>query len=422
MVLYNRCPNSRFEGFCVYTHLPSSGGTRGFGRPELLFALESTLDDLSYELGIDPVELRLKNTVRAGENLGDGFTVSSVALDKCLEEAADRIDWTRRNASPGQGQPAALKRGLGMAVAIHSGGNTFTDTESQLDLTPEGRILLSTGIPDIGTEQETTQRLMASRALGVSTTFIDSRWADTDTCPHDFGIFSSSSTTSKGAATIEASRNFRRQLLGLAGDLWGRPAEGLQVRDGGVQECDGADARWVSFATLGREADRRGQPIRATGRPQFPPRVGLFSFATSFVEVEVDTRTGVVRILRQITALDVGRGINPPLLLGQTRAATIQGLSYAMFEGLRFDSVERGVPLNGGFLDYKLPTVLDCPDIECFIVDSHEPLHPFGAKGAGELAMNPIAPAIANAIYNATGSRVRATPMLPSAVLDAASL
>jgi xanthine dehydrogenase molybdenum-binding subunit len=417
LVLYGRCPHARFEGYCVYTNLPSGGGTRGFGRPELLFGLESTLDDLAYALGVDPIALRLQNLVRAGDDLGGGFRVSSAALDECLLESRARFNWDARRPTPGA-QPGPVKRGIGMAAAIHSGGNTFRNTESEVELTADGTILLKTGIPDQGTEQETTQRLFVARELGIAPSAVASIWADTETCPHDFGIFTSSSTTAKGAATVAATRAWREALFALAGDLLGLPPDSLALAEDRVYAaCD--PTRAVTLAAIAAAAERRGAPVRGVGRPEMPLDVGLFSFATNFVEVEVDTRSGDVRILRVLTALDVGQCINPLLLDGQMRAATIQGMSFALFEGLRFDSVERGVPLNGGFLDYKLPSALDVPEIECFTVDSYEPLHPFGAKGAGELAMNPTAPAIANAIYHATGVRLTATPLSRAALLRA---
>jgi CO/xanthine dehydrogenase Mo-binding subunit len=409
LVLYNRCANQRFEGYCVYTNCPSAGGTRGFGRPELLFALESAMDELAYKLQMDPVELRLKNTVRSGDDLGNGFTVSSVALDKCLVESRERIGWSRRNPQAG-GDAGPVKRGIGMAAAIHSGGNTFQNTESEVELTDDGAVLLRIGVPDIGTEQQTTQKLYVAQELGIPVTSIRSEWADTATCPHDFGIFSSSSTCVKGAATVHAARAFKSTLLEAAGRALDAKPEHLAITGDRVQ-VGGEPARSVSFRELAQAAGPG--KLRARGTPNMPRNVGLFSFACNFVEVEVDTRTGAVRILKVVVALDIGQVINPVFLGAQTQAATVQGLSFALFEGLRFDYREQGVPMNAGFLDYKLPSMLDTPDIECFAVDNYEPIHPYGAKGAGELAMNPTVPAVANAIYNAIGVRPGSTPMNP---------
>jgi CO/xanthine dehydrogenase Mo-binding subunit len=412
-VLYNRCANQRFEGYCVYTNCPSAGGTRGFGRPELLFALESAMDELANKLGIDPVELRLKNIVRSGDDLGNGFTVSSVALDKCLTESRSRIGWSRRDPNP-SGDPGPVKRGIGMAAAIHSGGNTFLDTESEIELTDDGAVLLKLGIPDHGTEQETTQKLYVAQELGIPAASIQVAWADTATCPHDFGIFSSSSTCVKGAATVEAARNFKSRLLDAASLALDLVPERLSIAADRVQVID-EPVRFVSFRKLAQLTGN--DRVRARGRPNMPRNVGLFSFASNFVEVEVDTRTGAVRVLKVIVALDVGQVINPMLFEAQTRAATVQGLSFALFERMRFDQRERGMPMNGGLLDYKLPSILDTPEIECVAVDSYEPIHPYGAKGAGELAMNPTVPAVCNAIYNAVGVRPQTTPVTPEALL-----
>lgn len=412
-VLYNRCSNQRFEGYCVYTNSPSAGGTRGFGRPELLFALESAMDELAYKLETDPVALRLKNIVQSGDDLGNGITVSSVALDKCLLESRARVGWSRRSTKPAL-DSGPVKRGIGMAAAIHSGGNTFLDTETELELAHDGVVLLKLGIPDHGTEQETTQKLYVAQELGIPAASIRAEWADTLTCPHDFGIFSSSSTCVKGAATVAAARNFKSRLLDAASHMLDVTPERLSIAADRVH-VRGKAALSVSLRDLAMATGN--DTVRARGRPDMPRNVGLFSFASNFVEVEVDTRTGAVRILKVVVALDVGQVINPVLFHAQTRAATVQGISFALFERMRFDRRERGIPMNGGLLDYKLPSILDVPQIECIAVDSYEPIHPYGAKGAGELAMNPTVPAVCNAIYNAVGVRPETTPIEPEVLL-----
>jgi CO/xanthine dehydrogenase Mo-binding subunit len=303
-----------------------------------------------------------------------------------------------------------------MAAAIHSGGNTFLNTESEIELRHDGVVVLRTGIPDLGTEQETTQRLMAARELGMPPDQLDVIWADTQECPHDFGIFTSSSTTAKGAATVETARAFRRRLIELGAELLGVAEDELIFDDARVQVRDNP-AVGLSLAELAARATGGGQPLKVSRGPDIPRHIGFFSFATNFVEVEVDVRTGAVKVLRILTTLDVGQPMNPLLLSGQMRSATLQGISYAMYEGVRFDTLEKGVPLTAGFLDYKLPSFVDDVTIECHTVDSYEPYHPMGAKGAGELAMNPTAPAIANAIYNATGVRIFSTPITPDQVL-----
>jgi xanthine dehydrogenase molybdenum-binding subunit len=341
--------------------------------------------------------------------------MSAVGVEEAAREGAEKIGWHRRE-NPGRTSGSGRKRGIGMAMVIHScGSNPSGSSEARVEIAQSGTISLFSGTPDQGAEQQTTLRQMVAEVLRVPLREIDGNNADTSDCPFDSGPYSSRTVYCAGIAATRAAEAMRQTLFATAAEKLEAPEDHLVLADGFVA-VTGTPSRKISFAQL---AGAEGGVLKTSYRYNSKDEVLFaYGFAAAFAEVEVDTGTGEVRILRFVSSHDVGRAINPIIVEGQIRGGVSQGLGYAMSEGFRFDS-RTGTPLNQWFLDLKTPSILDIPDIEPIMVELGEPTHPFGAKGCSEIPYVGVAPAIGNAIYNATGARLYELPMSPDRVLKA---
>ena len=417
MDLYHGCPNVLWEVFVARTNHPAAGPVRGRSDMESHFAVDSVVDELAHEIGMDPLEVRLKNRVHEGDTLcaSPGKVMSSVGLEEAVRKGAEAIGWERRQKKPGS-DPGMKKRGIGMAMVIHSaGGQPFRTSAGRVEVHEDGRVLYFCGTADQGSEQQTTLRQMVAEILGLSMEQIGGVNADTALCPRDTGPISSRTVYSTGIAAARTAEAIKKKLLELASRSLEVSAEDLELREGFVR-VRGVPSKRVSFAEIARAA---GEPIIERGefnakeQPSIP-----WGFAASFVEVEVDTETGEVNILKLVSSHDVGRAINPAIVKGQIEGGASWGLGHALTEGFYFDD-RTGTALNQWFLDLKTPSTLDTPEIEAVMIEKEEPTHPFGAKGCSEISIVGVAPAIANAIYNATGVRLTEIPMTPDRVLKA---
>lgn len=417
MDLYHPCPNILWEVFVARTNHPAAGPVRGRSDMESHFAIDSVVDELAHAIGMDPLEFRLKNRIREGDELcsSPGKVVSSVGLEEAVRQGAEAIGWKRRQKKPDSGA-GPNKRGIGMAMVIHSaGGQPFRTSAGRVEVHEDGRVLYFCGTADQGAEQQTTLRQMVAEILGVSVEEIGGTNADTSICPRDTGPISSRTVYSTGRAAVRAAQAMKNKLLEIASRSLEVSVEDLELRDGSVH-VRGVPSRSLSFAGIARA---NGAPIEESG--QFngkDERAIPWGFAATFVEVEVDTETGEVKILRLLSSHDVGRAIHPTIVEGQIQGGASWGLGHALTEGFYFDD-RTGTTLNQWFLDLKTPSTLDCPEIETVMVEKEEPTHPFGAKGCSEISIVGVAPAIANAIYNATGVRVTEIPITPDRVLEA---
>jgi xanthine dehydrogenase molybdenum-binding subunit len=286
-----------------------------------------------------------------------------------------------------------------------------------VEIDASGRIAMFTGTSDQGAEQQTTLRQIAAEVLGVAVADIGGANADTDSCPYDAGPVSSRTIYCTGTAVSRAAAAAQEQLLALAADRLGLPADRLMLKDGRVVPGDDSGPG-VGFGDL---AAAHGAPIE--GRGSFNPTESddfVYGFAATFAEVAVDVELGRVRVLRLVSAHDVGRAINPLIVEGQIEGGVAQGLGYALSEGIVYDP-RSGAVLNQWFLDLRTPSSLDLPEVEPVILelDDGDPSHPFGAKGCSEIPLVGVAPAVANAIYNACGVRLRELPITPDRVLAA---
>jgi xanthine dehydrogenase molybdenum-binding subunit len=415
--LYHRCPNVKWEVFAVRTNRPSTGPYRGRADAESHFPIESVMDELACTIDMDPIEFRLKNRLHEGDDLcsAPNKIMSTVWLEEATRAGAEKIGWQRRSALAAATK-GARKRGIGVAMVIHScGSNPAGTSEAEVKIDEQGRILLFSGTADQGSEQQTTLRQMVAEVLGVSVNDVGGCNADTSTCPYDSGPFSSRTVYATGIAASRAAEEVKKELLKHAASSLEEVVGALDI---------GKKTVWVRAnpskrIDLGQLARLAGGSISGRGiHNAKEDRLFAYGFAATFAEVEVDVETGQVKILRLVSSHDVGRAINPMIVEGQILGGAAQGLGYALTEGFCFDQ-RTGTALNQWFLDLRTPSILDIPDIEPVMVELGEPTHPFGAKGCSEISYVGVAPAVANAIYNATGARVTELPMTPDVILKA---
>jgi putative selenate reductase molybdopterin-binding subunit len=412
----------RYHCDVAYTNHPPAGAMRGYGAPQGFFALESALDDLAVALGMDPLELRRKNVIQAGqvdrvsqalEALGRGHTrrIQSYGLQECIERGRDAIGWSRRDTLPRHG---TLRRGMGMALAMQSSGVAGIDwAAAAVKLNEDGSWNLTTGATDLGTGADTVLVQIAAETLGVTPERIVIYAADTDLTPYDVGAYASSITYVSGNAVLRAATAARDRVLETAARLLQAPATTLHCRQNRVESATGAS---IELAQVARHAMYR-EMTQIVGHASFCIPDSPPPFAASFAEIEVDTGTGRIRVLRFVSAVDCGTPIHPQQVEGQIEGAVSMGIGYALCEELRYDAAGR--LLNPDLVDYKLVFADDMPELTTIVVPSYEPTGPYGAKSVAEVPVNGPAPAIANAFLHATGVRIPDLPLTPDRVLRA---
>jgi CO/xanthine dehydrogenase Mo-binding subunit len=401
----------------VYTNGPVAGAFRGFGVPQAAIAHEALMDDLAAQAGIDALEIRLRNALHAGSRTATSQELrASAGLPACLEALRPRWRALREEAARhNEAAPGPTRRGVGIAAMWYGIGNTSLPNPSEVEvgIRHDGTVVLFSGATDIGQGSNTVLTQIAADALGIPVDAIERVGPDTDLTPDAGKTSASRQTFVSGNATRFAAEDLRRQILTLAEASddatleLGRDRVG--ARDGGV----------VSVVELAELPDAgRGCALLGHGSydPQTTPldRDGqgvpyeTYAFGAQVAEVEVDTELGTVTVRRVVAAHDVGRAINPTLVEGQITGGIAQGLGMALMEAY--------VPGHDNLHDYLIPTIGDAPEVEFLVVEDAEPAGPFGAKGVGEPALVPTAPAILAAIRDATGARIDRVPATPAVV------
>ena len=430
----------------VYTNLVPTGPFRGFGNPQMTFAMESMLDMASEKLKIDPLLLRRKNATQKGDITVHGFNISSCALTECIDKVREETDWDAKRVNWGiknskkAGITGPKKRGIGMACMIHVAGRRvlpgpFWGSTAYVKVMESGKVIIISGEADVGQGCNTVFAQIAAEELQLPLDRVEIAPLDTDNCPFAMGSFSDRVTILGGGAVRLAAAEAKEQLIELAAEYFS-VSKDLVVYDHGnlyLQDVSGEHESGphrrppkgeVSMFTLVR---RWKEPI--TGIATYAPEGVVFrderrygntnaayTFAAQVAEVEVDLNTGHVRLLDFTCAHDLGRTINPQAAEGQVEGALAQGIGYALTEEVVFSE---GRIANPSFLEYKLPTACDMVLPKVILIESNEPNGPFGAKGVAEPGLVPTAPAIANAIYHATGVRITSLPITPDKVLTA---
>lgn len=419
-----RAKSYRFQADAVYTNLPITGAMRGYGAPQGFFALETHIDEIAHRLGMDPLEFRRKNHVQKGDwdpidaEKVDGIWHSkrqfrSCGLPQCIERGAAAFGWNEP-FDRGDGKP--IRRGRGVATAMQgSGVASFELGGASIKLNEDGSFNVMTGATDIGQGSDTILAQIAAEALGVGMDKIVMHSVDTDSSVFDYGSYASSTTYISGGGVKVAADRVREQILDVASDLLDCAPADMSIVDGLIYTPKGASTLTVADIANETLYGKHRQQIMAKG--DFWTEDSPAPFFVQFVEVEVDTETGQVRVTRAVNALDLGRAINPTLATGQVEGAVTMALGYALSEELKFD--EQGRVRNPGFVDYKVMSTLDMPQMTTILVEDTEYTGPFGAKSAGEVPTNGMAPAISNAVYDALGIRIRSLPITPEKILEA---
>lgn len=420
-----RCANVQYDGYLTYTNTPSGGSYRALGAPQGHFALESLADTISEALGIDPLEFRLKNHVglegQPGERVTPaneildtqpvegGVPFSSNGLRECLQIGSEAIDWGQPSEQPESGN---LRRGKGMGMFIYRGGAGGRSI-ARMRLESDGSLRLLTGLMDVGEGSLTVMPQIAAEELGVGYDQVLVTFGDSETTPEAPLTAGSTATFSTGTATKEAARQLKARMIEVVAPLLDTEPSNLQITDDGVEHIQYPE-RSVSFAQIAESAGEI--EVEAAISPGSRDHV-INSFGAHFAEVEVDTDTGKVRVLRYIAAHDSGRILNPKLAINQVEGGVSQMLGFTLSEQMLTDP-RNGVTLNASFLEHKSPTLQDFPEIQVLFADVVDPVGPFGAKALGEPPSIGVAPAVTNAIYNAIGVRIRDLPLTPDRVLN----
>ncbi|HVB72346.1 MAG TPA: molybdopterin cofactor-binding domain-containing protein [Ktedonobacteraceae bacterium] len=414
----------QFEATSVYTNLPVSGAMRGYGAPQGFFALESHIDEIAQRLNMDPLAFRRKNHVQKGDwDAIEGEEIDGVwhskrqfrscGLPECLEKGAAAIGW---NEPFERGDGSPIRRGRGLAIAMQGSGVAgYEIGGASIKLNEDGSFNVMTGATDIGQGSDTVLAQIAAEALGVGMEKIIMHSSDTDSSVFDYGAYASSTTYISGGGVKVAAERVRQQILDVAADLLDCAVEDMTIIDGVLYTPRGRSH--LSIADIANETlyGRHRQQIMAKG--DFWAQDSPAPFYAQFVEIEVDTETGQVRVTKAVNVLDLGRAINPTLATGQVEGAVTMALGYALSEEVKFD--DQGRVRNAGFVDYKVMSTLDMPEMTTILVEDTEETGPYGAKSAGEVPINGMAPAIANAVYDALGVRIRNLPITPEKVLQA---
>lgn len=413
-----RIPNEYYYGHSVYTNKTPAGAMRGFGNPQAMFAIESVVDMIAEKLGMDPLELRLKNIMKVGDPWCLPYPCQSTGLAECIEKGARSIGWERRGK---MNQPGAKKlRGIGVGVGTHCSNSWpfCVDYDNAIiTVQQDGSIHLASGVPDMGTGTSTTLPQFAAEVLGVPLGVVSLTFADTQSTPFDIGSHASRTCYAAGTAVVAAAKDARKQILEYAGDLLQVPPESLDIKDSRIyiiSQDQGEDKNTITLQELAYHAHLRNKQFIGIGRivpGNAPP------WHAHFAEVEVDTETGQVKVIKIAAAHDVGKAINPVIVEGQIEGGVLMGVGYATSEEIRYDA--KGRQLHDSLHKYMVLTAEDVPEIDAILIEANEPSGPFGAKGVGETGLVPTAGAIANAVYDAIGVRFYEIPLTEEKVYNA---
>lgn len=393
----------------VYTNTMRGCPFRGLGCPESIWAGESQIDMIAQRLNLDPIELRMKNLVEDGDRAAtpDGEILEGVMAKESLTRVVEEM-------RHGNGHASGRTRGIGISMVYKSptsGGGAVSS--ATVSLNRDGSIHVHIGSSDVGGGLETILAQMVAEVFGLEISDVHVVSGDTALVPFDHGTYSSRVTVSSGLAVLRASEEIKHQLLETAGEVLDEDPARLMVRGKKVLRITGASE--VPIEEILKSPRSPQKSLTATGFATEDGKKG-WRFGAQGVELEIDSETGMIEVLRVVSAHDVGKAVNPPLVEGQLEGGVAMGLGYALHEELFLDE---GKTINATFADYRVPFAQQIPPIQLILLESPLPEGPFGAKGVGELGLFAIAPAIANAVKQAVGVRITELPMTPERVLAA---
>jgi 4-hydroxybenzoyl-CoA reductase alpha subunit len=422
-----RIPRYKFEGVRVFTNKPPCGPKRGHGTPQPRYALECHIDKLCHDLGIDPAEWRLRNSLPPGSVTANHMLVRTIGLRACVERVAQQSAFREKRGRLGHG------RGIGIAASAYISGaglpiywNAMPHSGVQIKVDRGGGVAVFCGSTDIGQGSDSILAYIVAEELGILPEDIRVVTADTDLTPVDLGSYSSRVTLMTGNAAIQAARRVREPIFAAAAKKLECPVERLRARARRI--WDAADpSRAMSFAEAAVLAESEVGTLGSVGSYK-PPRsvakwkgagVGptpTYSYSAAVVEVSADAETGIVRVDKVWIAHDVGRSINPLLVIGQIEGSVYMGLGEVLMEEQAFRKGLHKIP---SMLEYKSPTALEMPPVESILVETLDPEGPYGAKECGQGPLLPVIPAVANALHDALGIRIDEIPITPEKVVAA---
>ncbi|MGH7846128.1 MAG: xanthine dehydrogenase family protein molybdopterin-binding subunit [Candidatus Binatia bacterium] len=413
------------QAYLVYTNKIPTGAFRGFGNPSAEWAVEQAIDEGAHQLGMDPLEVARINAADAGYLSPHGNRVTSCELKQCLDLTEKLMAWKQKRA---ERKP---HRGFGLACTVHvSGKRHFGDydgSSATIKINEDGKALILSGEGECGQGVHTAMCQIAAEELGMPVEDLEISRADTDLTTFCLGAFASRLTYISGNAVKNAAGKVKQQLFDQAAEMLEANPADLAAQEGRIF-VRGSEQKSLTVADVARARLFRhgGAPIVASGSfdadsvlpdaTRFGNESGAYNYGVQAAEVEVDPETGQVNVLQCVIVSDCGTVIYPIGAEGQVEGGFAQGLGYALIEGLRFDE---GRPINPNFSDYRIPSMRDMPPLKHAFADSYEPTGPYGAKGLGELNMDPTAAVISNAIFDAVGVRIRDLPITPEKVLNA---
>lgn len=425
---YRKSPNIRFYADVVYTNHPPAGAYRGYGVPQGYWPLERHLEKIAHDLGMDPIDFRLKNAVRAGEMhpfstaWSEGREprpeiIHTVGLEECVRKGKAAIGWDAKFNNPDwrrvPGKPH-LRRGIGVATVMQGTAIPYLDMGgASIKINDDGSFNLMVGATDLGTGSDTVLGQMAAEVLGVPLEDIIVYSSDTDFTPFDVGAYASSTTYISGAAVVRAAEKVAQQLRIRASAMLSKDSieiapDQIQLGNRKASAPDGRSVtmREIAYDSLHHDNQEQIMGVDSFFSPSSPP-----PFAAQFAEVTVDVETGQLTVDRLVMAVDGGVIVNPIAAAGQIEGGMTQALGYAVCEEMMYD--DTGHPREKDFIDYHIFRANEMPQMEAIFVETYEPSHPFGVKAVAEIPMDGAAPAIGNAVFNACGANVDVNPITP---------
>ena len=400
-------PNGLIDSYDVVVNKPKTAAYRAPGSPQAAFAVESVVDELCEKLRIDPIEFRLTNASKEGTRRIEGPVYRRIGLVECLEAARSHDHYQ----TPVDAQPNGKLRGRGVASGFWF--NRGFVSSCNVTVNPDGTVGVVTGSVDLcGTRASIAQQ--TAEVLGIAYEDIKPSVADTDSIGYTFITGGSRTTFATGLAAINASQDIKQRMVERAAAIWEAPVADVEYVDGVIQHKADSELK-MTFKELAQQSLTTGGSI--TAQCNIDPSGEGNSFAFHVVDVEVDQETGKVDVVRYTALQDCGKAVHPSYVEGQMQGGAVQGIGWALNEEYFFN--DQGQMSNSSFLDYRMPISLDLPMIDTVIVEVANPGHPYGVRGVGESPIVPPLPAVANAVYRATGVRMQSLPITPGKVLEA---
>jgi CO/xanthine dehydrogenase Mo-binding subunit len=407
-----RVPHAEINAYCVYTNTVPAGAFRGFGAVQVAWAYESHMDAIAERLGMDPLELRLKNLLKKGEVYTAGDTPIDCDLKQGLVKVAQSLGWQKGRSQPNTGK--------GLSCCIKDAGGTYKVAGATVKVSSDGSVVLLTGTVEVGQGARTALSQVVAEELAVAMDRIAVAQLDTDVTPYDVSTSASSSMTVMGLAVQRAAQDAKKQLLRAAAKVMGAPVGKLSLRDGSVHGPAGKSLPYAKVMTQcygSRAAEIIGRGLYRDKRS----KKAVLGSPTTFwevgwggAEVHVDPETGAIQILKYFSVADAGKAINPTQCVGQDEGGIVFGLGHTLYEEMVY---EDGQLLNPNLVDYRVPTFRHLPkELSSVLLQNANGPGPFGSKGMGEGGLLPVASAIANAVAQATGVRIYDLPLTPAKV------